>query len=97
MGATYIGCPICDETGIDRFGEVCKHCNDGQFTLESCPREYLGHEMVRAINYVAFADKGFLPVAGGMLDQSAWWLDIYRMMNNEQNQIDSERMKQNGS
>jgi len=39
------------------------------------------------------ADKGFLPMAGGLLDQSAWFLDLWAAMTNEQNKIDAERME----
>jgi len=42
---------------------------------------------------VSMVDKGFLPSAGGLLDQSAWFLDLMSAVNNEQNKIDSERLK----
>ena len=39
------------------------------------------------------AEKGFLPIYGGLLDQSAWFLDLWAAMTNEQNKIDAERIE----
>ena len=39
------------------------------------------------------AEKGFLPISGGLLDQSAWFLDLRAAMTNEQNKIDAERIE----
>jgi hypothetical protein len=38
-------------------------------------------------------DSGFLPVAGGLLDQSAWFIDLRTALTNEQNIIDTERIE----
>lgn len=40
------------------------------------------------------AEKGILPVAGGLLDQSAWFVSVWSMLMNEQNAIDAERWKE---
>jgi hypothetical protein len=39
------------------------------------------------------AEKGMFPVAGGLLDQSAWFIDLWSSLNSEQARIDAERMK----
>jgi len=39
------------------------------------------------------ADKGFLPCAVGLLDQSSWFLDLWTALHNEQNKLDAERME----
>jgi hypothetical protein len=37
------------------------------------------------------AIKGLLPIAGGTLDQSAWFIDLMQTLESEQNRIDNER------
>jgi len=81
-----VECPICDGYG------KCSACDGGTFKLTQCARVYT-RELVKAINMVSMVDKGFLPSAGGLLDQSAWFLDLMSAVNNEQNKIDSERLK----
>lgn len=34
-----------------------------------------------------------LPTAGGLLDQSAWFIDLWQTMNSEQALIDAERIE----
>jgi hypothetical protein len=50
-------------------------------------------ELVAAINFATHASAGLLPCAGGLLDQSAWFLDLLTTLNNEQNRIDAERIE----
>jgi hypothetical protein len=45
-------------------------------------------KMGMAANACAMADKGFLPDAGGSLDQSEWFINCYRLMCNELTQIE---------
>lgn len=78
-------CPICNGYG-------CNECDEGVCKLTQCARVYT-RELVRAINMVSHVDKGLLPSAGGLLDQSAWFLDLITAVTNEQNKIDSERLK----
>ena len=35
-----------------------------------------------------------LPQAGGILDQSAWFIELWTTLNNEQAKIDTEKMKE---
>ena len=56
--------------------------------LEECPRDFVGMKMGMAANACAMADKGFLPDAGGSLDQSEWFINCYRLMCNELTQIE---------
>ena len=84
-----IECPICDGVG-------CSECNEGHFRLTSCGRRYIGNELVRALNLAALADK-HLPSAGGLLDQSAWFIDLWTTFQNEQNRIDAERIERANS
>lgn len=78
-----IECPICS-------GEGCEHCDDGFFSLFECARTFT-RELIRPMNMAIASDKGFLPVAGGLLDQSAWFLDLMTTLHNEQNKLDAEQ------
>jgi len=37
------------------------------------------------------SDKGLLPVSGGLLDQSSWYMELMHAMNSECAKIDAER------
>lgn len=52
----------------------------------------MGGEFTRAVNYACMSGAGDWPVAGGLLDQAAWFLDLKQQLANEQNHIDAERM-----
>ena len=41
-----------------------------------------------------YADKGVMPVGGGLLDQSEWFIDLWSTVTAEQNAIDRERQKE---
>ncbi len=65
-----VDCPGCDEKG-------CGHCNDGSFYLTECPQLFAG-EMVDAIQLVDMhKEHGMPPIAGGSLDQSKYYLNLY--------------------
>jgi hypothetical protein len=40
----------------------------------------------------SLADK-HLPISGGMLDQSAWFIDLWISLQNDSNKLESERIK----
>jgi hypothetical protein len=42
---------------------------------------------------MVLAGKGHLPVTGGTLDQSAWFLAAWRQLENDQNEIEAEQSK----
>ena len=62
--------------------------------LTQCPREFIGSDLADAINIAAMASKGFLPVAGGLMDQAKWFTDLWAILEADQNQIDAERMEE---
>lgn len=41
------------------------------------------------------ASKGFLPVAGGLLDQSSWFLQLLSTLDEEHALLDNERLDSN--
>ena len=85
-----IQCVACDESGsVD--GEICSECNGtGRFSLRDCPREFVGQEITKAINIASLCGNGILPVNGGLMDQSAWFLSVWQQLQSEQSKIDAE-------
>lgn len=43
----------------------------------------IGAELNFAMNLVGLAERGFLPSAGGTLDQSQWFLNLFSRMQTE--------------
>ena len=82
-----IECPMCAGDGKD-----CKHCEDGWYTVSECPSKYIGHELISDIQVVS-ASEHHLPVAGGLLDQSAWWFDLRALLKSEENRVQEEQAK----
>lgn len=65
-----IDCPRCG-------GKGCPECDDaGQFALEQCPFTAVPRHVFRAIDLADLYAKGLPPVAGGSLDQSAWFVEL---------------------
>lgn len=91
-------CPICGGCGLvdaitDERGE-CGQCNGlGRFELAECPRKFIGQELTECINYASLASKGDWPVAGGILDQSAWFVALVQRLEADTNAIDKVRME----
>ena len=88
MSAEYpaeIECPECGGTG-------CDECSDGWFTVTECPTQYIGQELIQDIRIVGSPDN-FLPVAGGLLDQSAWWFELRGQLKLEEHRIVEEQNK----
>lgn len=53
---------------------------------------FVGNELIRDIQVVMSSDQ-HLPVAGGLLDQSAWWFALREAMRHEEHRIDEEQAK----
>ena len=79
-----IECPACGG-----FGGDCEHCKDGYFELTECPSKFIGQELIQDIRVIG-ASEHHLPVAGGLLDQSAWWFELRSLLKSEENQISEE-------
>jgi hypothetical protein len=81
-----LACPHCDDRG-------CKHCDDrGTFEIKECPNRYCG-DIVEAIGLSEMFGKGLPPIAGGVLDQSAWFVDFHRSQHVEDEKAKAEAMK----
>lgn len=85
-GETYFECPICS-------GRGCRHCNEGQVELKECPRQYIGGEMIDAVNLAAICGKGDWPIVGGILDQAAWFVALKRELDGEMNRIEQDQIE----
>lgn len=55
-----------------------------------CPNQYC-REMSQVVTLADMVDKGVLPVAGGALDQSAWFMAAARILERDEAKIKSER------
>lgn len=86
MFPTEIECPDCG-------GHGCENCNQGLWRLVGCPKKYIDGSLTQAINFASFAIEGHWPLSGGLLEQSAWFIDLVAMLKSEQSLIDSERAK----
>ena len=80
-----IECPSCD-------GDGCQECDGGHFRLTSCPSQFIGQELIQDIRIVTSSEQ-HLPVAGGLLDQSAWWFNLREMLKREESMIQEEQAK----
>ena len=80
-----IECPECG-------GEGCEHCKDGWFEVTECPTKYIGQELIQDIHVIGATDT-HLPVAGGLLDQSAWWFELRGLLKLEEYRVQEEQNK----
>ena len=80
-----IQCPVCE-------GEGCDECSGGYYTIEECPSRYIGSELIDDIRIVS-ASEHHLPVAGGLLDQSAWWFELRERLRAEEMRIQEDQAK----
>lgn len=81
-----IECPSCSGTG-------CGDCADGYFEVRKCPSEYIGRELIDDIELIDSCGDHALPVAGGLLDQSAWFVSLRQSIKREEANIEREREK----
>lgn len=92
QGGIVLECPLCD-------GHGCSECSEGTMELSQCPRQYIGGELTDAINAATLCEGGIWPVAGGLLDQSSWFVDLQQQLTRDTNRIKSEqfeRARKNG-
>jgi hypothetical protein len=78
-----IQCPVCE-------GDGCNHCSGGWYEITECPSKYIGTELIDDIRIVT-ASEQHLPVAGGLLDQSAWWFELRQSLQAEERRIQDEK------
>ena len=79
-----LACSGCNETGCDACGQ------SGYVELTSCPKQMIDRGLLRAIRMADLMREGLPPVAGGVLDQSAWFVSFYECFRSEQNRAEAE-------
>jgi hypothetical protein len=82
-----IACPTCEEAGCDDCG------GSGYFEVTDCPKSLIDRETLRAIRMADLMRQGLPPVAGGVLDQSAWFVSFYELFRSEQIRAENEAIK----
>lgn len=93
MVGVSIACTACGETG-KQGEETCIACDGNGFSmLDKCPRAFVGQSITEAINVAGLCGGGTLPVSGGLMDQSAWFLSLWQTLQSEEAMIDMERHK----
>lgn len=80
-------CPFCEEGGC----EICN--NRGRLRITECPSKYIGVELIHDLNVIAMCEGGVMPVAGGVLDQSPWFLNLKRTIDGDLKRIRDEKTK----
>ena len=94
-----IECPVCGGEGGNKINEEwikCQHCEDGYFTVPQCPTKFIGDELIYDIHIIGSTDQ-HLPVAGGLLDQSAWWFELRSILKSEEHKVQEEQNKRRNS
>jgi hypothetical protein len=84
VASVSIACSSCNEAGCDECGQT------GYIELTGCPKEMIDRGLLRAIRMADLMKQGLPPVAGGVLDQSAWFVSFYECFRSEQNRAEAE-------
>lgn len=82
---------MCEGFGpVGNSGE-CGTCKGtGVMAIDGCPQKYVA-DICDAVNLAGHAGNGLLPVAGGMMDQAAWFIQCWQALESDQQKIDDER------
>lgn len=83
-----IVCPRCNEKD-----DACPSCGGrGRLRIEQDPRKSLPHAAFRVAHLAElYHDKGLPMVAGGALDQSAWFVDASTLCVSDRDRILNDR------
>lgn len=81
-----IECPECDG-----HADGCDHCREGFVQIQGCPQKFCS-DVVEAVQLFDLYEKGLPPIAGGALDQSAWFIDAFSRFRYEEAAIKVERI-----
>lgn len=61
--------------------------------VRRCPAKTLPREIAEALSWISLARNGDWPCAGGLLDQSAAFVDAFKIVGREVNRIEAEASK----
>lgn len=80
-------------TGSEEWTD-CETCNGiGRIEIASCPKRLVDSEMVVVLDLADLMKEGLPPIAGGVLDQSAWFVNAAKYHWQEKNRAQIELMK----
>jgi hypothetical protein len=89
--AVLVKCPSCEGTGKAADGKAkCEHCIDGDFELTKCPYQYVGHYAELSHLCQLWTESGLAPVAGGVMDQAAWFVQAQKTLAAQKNAIQAK-------
>jgi len=82
-------CPACGGrrtvTGDDGQEQECEACGGrGEYEVGVPIEQYVDRETWKLLTYARLYEKGLPPVAGGALDQTAWFIEACTFVWNEQ-------------
>lgn len=82
----FIECPLC----VDG----CDYCDDGEIHFHRCPtHEMSGEEMEIISTWGLLREHKTWPVAGGLDDQAAWFVEAVRFLDQEAAAFRAREMK----
>lgn len=59
--------------------------------MNECPQKFIGNELIEDINTVDACQNGVMPVGGGLMDQSVYYLELTSRLRNERAKIEREQ------
>jgi hypothetical protein len=74
-----IECPSCN-------GQGCDECAMGLIRLSECPNKECS-DMFQVVQLADLFEKGVMPIAGGALDQSAWFVDAVNILKADESRV----------
>jgi len=84
-----IECPTCSGLSDD-----CEACGGtGTFSLDRCPKDYVGNEIAEAVRLADYANGGMWPVAGGLLDQSAQFVSFVAYLKDQDAKVQIDKQE----
>lgn len=68
-------------------GVGCGDCDGGQVTVVGCPLDQVPRAVWSVLEAAGLLEQGLAPVAGGLLDQAAGFLDAARQISAEKSNL----------
>lgn len=79
-------CPFCD----GEAGTCLAGCNKGRLEFRRCPNATLPEEAHLVVRYAALIETGILPIAGGMEQQSASFVDALMIVLSKKGELEEK-------
>lgn len=70
----------------------CKACGGtGEIEIPHCPSKLVDEDTADLLALVAQMEEGFPPVAGGVIDQTDWFLSVCKRVRREEQRCEAEK------